>query len=172
MQRWKRNYCIALSVLVFGLDGYAQSSIENLLNTIEKKSDLSEKTKLENSGFSTIYTRNDLDMMQVKYLSDILKYTMDGYRLSRYGLPDPLTYGPVPFSSSLIRIFIDEQEITTAMYGSGMIILGDLDLGFVDHIEVYNLSTSFVYSSEPTSVLIQCFRKKRPEMVVVVFRVW
>jgi len=145
--------CISQSLL-------ADNSIENLLSTIEKKNDLSEKTKLENSGFSTIYTRNDLDMMQVKYLRDILKYTLDGYRESRYGLPDPLTFGPIPFASSLIRVYIDDQEITTAMYGSGMIILGDLDLGFVDHIEVYNLSTSFEYSTEPTSVLIRIFSKK------------
>ncbi len=157
MRKW---LFVSLSLLGCSINAFSDSSIEGLLNTIEKKSDLSEKTKLENSGFSTIYTRNDLDMMQVKYLSDIYKYTMDGYRTSRYGLPDPLTYGPVPFSSSMIRVFIDDQEITTAMYGSGMVILGDLDLGFADHIEVYNLSTSFVYSSEPTSTLIRIFSKK------------
>jgi len=151
---------VSFGLLGLCMNAFSDSSIEGLLNTIEKKSDLSEKTKLENSGFSTIYTRNDLDMMQVKYLSDIYKYTMDGYRLSRYGLPDPLTFGPIPFSSSMIRIFIDDQEITTAMYGSGMVILGDLDLGFADHIEVYNLSTSFVYSSEPTTTLIRIFSKK------------
>lgn len=157
MRRW---LCVCFGLLGWSINAFSDSSIEGLLNTIEKKSDLSEKTKLENSGFSTIYTRNDLDMMQVKYLSDIYKYTMDGYRLSRYGLPDPLTFGPVPFSSSMIRVFIDDQEITTAMYGSGMVILGDLDLGFADHIEVYNLSTSFVYSSEPTTTLIRIFSKK------------
>lgn len=157
MRRWLFAFSGLLSL---SINAFCDSSIEGLLNTIEKKSDLSEKTKLENSGFSTIYTRNDLDMMQVKTLIDIFKYTMDGYRISRYGLPDPLTFGPVPFSSSLIRIFIDDQEITTAMYGSGMVILGDLDLGFADHIEVYNLSTSFAYSSEPTSVLIRIFSKK------------
>jgi len=157
MRKW---LFVSLSLLGCSINAFGDSSIEGLLNTIEKKSDLSEKTKLENSGFSTIYTRNDLDMMQVKYLSDIYKYTMDGYRASRYGLPDPLMYGPVPFSSSMIRVFIDDQEITTAMYGSGMVILGDLDLGFADHIEVYNLSTSFVYSSEPTTTLIRIFSKK------------
>ena len=157
MRKW---LCAFSGVLTLSINSFCDSSIEGLLNTIEKKNDLSEKTKLENSGFSTIYTRNDLDMMQVKYLSDILKYTIDGYRSSRYGLPDPLTYGPVPFASNLMRVFIDDQEITTAMYGSGIVVLGDLDLGFADHIEVYNLSTSFVYSSEPTSVLIRIFTKK------------
>jgi len=156
MRKW---LFVFSGVLSLSINAFSESSIEGLLNTLEKKNDLSEKTKLENSGFSTIYTRNDLDMMQVKYLKDILKYTLDGYRESRYGLPDPLTFGPIPFSSSLIRVFIDDQEITTGVYGSGIVILGDLDLGFADHIEVYNLSTSFVYSSEPTSVLIRIFTK-------------
>ena len=138
----------------------ASDSIEGLLENIEKKSDLSEKTKLENSGYSTIYTRNDLDMMQVRYLRDILKYSFDGYSESRYGLPNPLNVGNLPFSSSLVRVFIDDQEITTSMYGSGLILVGDLDLGFVDHIEVYTLSTSFVFSTEPTSTLIRMFSKK------------
>ncbi|WP_333803928.1 hypothetical protein [Sulfurospirillum sp.] len=157
MRKW---LFVFSGVLSLSINAFSESSIEGLLNTLEKKNDLSEKTKLENSGFSTIYTRNDLDMMQVKYLKDILKYTLDGYRESRYGLPDPLTFGPIPFASSLIRIFIDDQEITTAMYGSGMALLGDLDLGFADHIEVYTLSTSFAYTSEPTSVLIRIFSKK------------
>ena len=138
----------------------ADETIGGLLKTIEKTSDLSEKTKLENSGFSTIYTRNDLDMMQVKYLRDVLKYSFDGYSDSRYGLPDPLSFGYLPFTSSLVRVFIDDQELTTAMYGSGMITVGNLELSFVDHIEIYNLSTSFVYSTEPTMTLIRLFSKK------------
>jgi len=81
--------CASVMLVWLSQDLFADNSIENLLSTIEKKNDLSEKTKLENSGFSTIYTRQDLDMMQVKYLRDILKYTLDGYRESRYGLPDP-----------------------------------------------------------------------------------
>lgn len=138
----------------------ADSSIAGLLDTIETSNDLSKKTKLENSGFSTIYTRTDLDMMQVKSLRDILKYSIDGYAQSRYALPDPLTFGLLPFSSSSIRVFIDDHEITTSMYGSGLIVIGDLDLGFADHIEVYSLSTSFVYSTEPVLTLVRIFSKK------------
>ena len=71
MRKW---LFVFSGVISLSINAFSESSIEGLLNTIEKKSDLSEKTKLENSGFSTIYTRNDLDMMQVKYLNDILKY--------------------------------------------------------------------------------------------------
>ncbi len=157
MKKILLSFC-AIFLGVFPLP--ASDSIEGLLEDIEKKNDLSKKTKLENSGYSTIYTRNDLDMMQVKYLRDILKYSFDGYSESRYGLPNPLNIGNIPFSSSLVRVFIDDQEITTSMYGSGLILTGDLDLSFVDHIEVYTHSTSFVFSTEPTSTLIRMFSKK------------
>jgi len=157
-----KQWCI-ITVTIFVLLPLAlkaDGSIAGLLDTIEMSSDLSQKTKLENSGFSTIYTRTDLDMMQVKSLRDILKYSIDGYSESRYGLPDPLTNGVLPFSSSSIRVFIDDHEITTSMYGSGLIVIGDLDLGFVDHIAVYSLSTSFVYSTEPVLTLVRIFSKK------------
>lgn len=156
----KRSLAVISLVVASTLNLFAQSSIQGLLEHIEKKSDLSEKTKLENSGFSTIYTRHDLDMMQVHSLRDILKYSFDGYKESRYGLPDPLNFGYLPFSSSLIRVFIDDHEITTSMYGSGLVVLGDLDLGFADHIEVYHFSTSFDFSAEPTLSLIRIFSKK------------
>ncbi|WP_041671812.1 hypothetical protein [Sulfurospirillum barnesii] len=160
MSERAKKFFMFLSLVCLGTGVLAENSIEELLHTIEKTNDFSKKTKLENNGFSTIYSRNDLDMMQVRYLSDILKYTIDGYRISRYSLPDPLSFGPIPFASSMVRIFIDDQEVTTAMYGSGMMIVGDLDLGFADHIELYNLSSSFEYSSEPTSLLVRIFSKK------------
>ncbi len=135
--------------------------IDLLLNDIEKKTDLSEKTKLENSGISLIYTRDDLKRMQVKYLKDILKSgAMFGYSENRYGLPDPLTHGDnQPFMSSSIRIFIDNQEISGGMYGSGLILYGNLDIDFVDHIEIYSQSPTYEYSTEPTVMLIKLYSK-------------
>ena len=93
--------------------------IDSLLKDIEKKTDLSEKTKLENSGISFIYTRDDINRMQAKNLKDILKSMYPfRYAENRLGLPDPLTYGTgLPFASSNIRIFIDNQEIVGGIMG-------------------------------------------------------
>ena len=137
-------------------------NLDNLLNDIEKKTDLSSKTKLENAGISTIYTRDDIDRMQVRYLKDILKLTRTvSYTENRYALPDPAFQGSIqPFLSSPIRVFIDNQEITTSLYGSGLIIMGDIDIGFVDHIEVYSQNPSFEFSTEPTYSLIKLYSKK------------
>ena len=135
--------------------------IDNLLNTISAKSDLSQKTKLENGGISYIYTREDLRKMQAHNLKDVLKSTYpSGYSENYYGFPDPYSVGtPVPFTSSTIRIYIDDQEITTGLYGSGLIVYGDIDIDFVDHIEVYSGNPTFEFSSEPAFTIVKLYSK-------------
>ncbi|MFA9374618.1 MAG: hypothetical protein ACERKK_10725 [Poseidonibacter sp.] len=155
----KLLFLLFLQSSLFAVDDF---TIDKLLTDIEKKTDLSSKTKLENGGISTIYTRDDINRMQVKSLKDILKLTRNvGYTENRYGLPDSLYQGSTqPFLSSTIRVFIDNQEITTSLYGSGLIILGDIDMGFVDHVEVYTQNPSFEFSTEPTYALIKLYSKK------------
>ncbi len=135
--------------------------VDSMLSNIEKKMDLSKKTLLENSGISIVYTRNDIERMQAKYLKDILK--SNNLFLSyenRYGLTDPFNLGDsIPFVSSSIRLFIDNQEIVGGMYGSGLILYGDLDIGFIDHIEIYTHTPTYEYSTEPTVVLIKMYSK-------------
>jgi len=162
----KKKFDIGLfiSTILFSSSLFATDNIldiDSLLDDIENKTDLSEKTKLENSGISFIYTRNDLERMQVRYLKDILKSgSIFGYTENRYGLPDPLTQGDsIPFMSSSIRIFIDNQEVMGGMYGSGLILYGDLDIRFVDHIEIYTQSPTYEYSTEPTIMLIKLYSK-------------
>ena len=135
--------------------------LEQLLDTYAIESDLSKKTKLENSGNRIIFTRHDLERMQARNLKDILKsYPMISYKESRYAFPDMLfPGGTLPFSSGSVRIFIDEQELTNALYGSGFEYLGDIDLNFIDHIEIYGLTPTFEYSTEPTTLLIKLYSK-------------
>jgi iron complex outermembrane receptor protein len=152
---------IRLYLLLIATFLYASEPVESLLSDIESNSDLSKKTKLENSGIVSVYTRKDLEKMQVTYLKDIIKYiSIFGYAENRYGVSDPLTHGnAILFDSSRIKVYIDNQEITAGIYGSGIIILGDLNIGFVDHIEVYTQSPTFRYSIEPTLMLIKLYSK-------------
>lgn len=135
--------------------------IDGLLSDIEKKTDLSEKTKLENSGISVVYTRDELQRMQAKYLKDVLKSASQyGYSENRYGGPDPFTDGGfVPFISTAVRVYIDNQEISSGLYGSGMLLMGDLNIGFVDHIEFYIQTPTYEYSTEPTLMLIKLYSR-------------
>ncbi len=142
--------------LIFGSD-----TIDGLLLDIELKDDLSEKTKKANNGIVTVITRSDLNMMNAKHLRDILKTTEIGYKISRYGLVDPNMKGFSPFASSTIRVYIDNQEISSSLYGSGLTILGDIDLGFVDHIEIYTANPSFEFVTEPTQAMIKLYSKRQ-----------
>jgi len=150
-----------LVIIVFIQLLFAES-IDKLLKVIEIKSDLSEKTKLQNGGISFIFTRSDIERMQVNKLKDIL-ISLPGieYKESSYGFPDPFTYGDnKAFISNNVRVFIDNQEIATGMYGSGFMLLGDMDLDFIDHIEVYFQNPSYEYTTEPTFILIKLYTKK------------
>ena len=135
--------------------------IDDILSAIYIKDDLSKKTKMENGGISYIYTREDLRRMQAHTLNDILKSTYPfGYNENRFGLPDPKYNGSfLPFSSSNIRVYIDDQEMTNGLYGSGIIIYGDMDIDFVDHIEVYSGNPTFEYSTEPAFTIIKLYSK-------------
>ncbi len=153
---------LVLLILVFSLYIYANENIDNILSDIEHKSDLSQKTKIANAGISFIYTRDDLNRMQAKYLKDILKSSyLLKYFENRYNIPDPFTQGNelVPFKSSTVRIYIDNQEISTGLYGSGLVTYGDLDIGFIDHIEIYNQNPTYEYSTEATYILIKMYSK-------------
>ncbi len=149
------------STIIVTANDINKEDIYHLLSNIEKKTDLSAKTKLENGGISFIYTRDDLERMQIKKLNDILKSAYPfGYNENRLGRADPLTFGTnAPFVSSMIRVFIDNQEITTGLYGSGIVVLGDIDLGFVDHIEIYTQNPSYEFSTEATFVLVKLYTK-------------
>ncbi len=156
------NKIVKLSIFIFlyTINIYAGVNIENILANIEEKNDLSLKTREENGGVSYIFTRQDLESMQVRHLSDILKSTDIGYNFSRYNILDPLNPGgSSPFSSGSVKIFIDNQEISSALYGSGLVVLGDMDLGFVDHVEIYTQSPSFEHSTEPALITIKLYSK-------------
>ena len=99
--------------------------------------------------------------MQAHNLKDILKSTYPlGYNENSYGYADPYSFGnAIPFVSSSVKIYIDNQEITTGLYGSGIILYGNMDIDFVDHIEVYNGNPTFEYSSEPAFSIIKLYSK-------------
>jgi len=156
----KLKYIIITLILSLNLHLYGDE-ISDLLNDIEIKTDLSQKTQLENSGVSFIYTRDDIDRMQITNLKDILKSIYPvGYTENKYGISDPFFIGTIhPFVSSKIRLFIDNQELTTGLFGSGLSILGSVNIDWVDHIEIYTQSPTYEYATEATITLIKLYTR-------------
>jgi len=156
----KKFFILFLFSLLFSKD------LSSILSKIERSNDLSLKTKRENSGVSYIFTRRDLDSLQIYHLRDLLVLIPINYKVNRYGIIDMFNPNTnIPFLSSYVRVFINDQELTSGLYGSGLAILDDIDLGWVDHIEVYTQAPAFDISTEPALVIIKLYTKtaKRDE---------
>ena len=137
------------------------SNLDQLLGEFSQKSDLSEKTKLSNAGHSIIFTRDDIERMQARNLKDIIKgLPLITYQENRFGVSNIRNLGSlVPFSSSSVRVYLDNHEMVSGAYGSSFALFGNIELEFVDHIEVYYNTPSFEYSVESTSLLIKLHTK-------------
>ncbi|QOP46478.1 TonB-dependent receptor plug domain-containing protein [Sulfurimonas paralvinellae] len=135
-------------------------NIDQILDLYRKESDLSKKTKNESLGHLTVYTRDDIERMQAHNLSELLN-SLRSFRYDEnlFGMPDVLHADPATYASDIVKIFINNHEITSAFAGSGLFIYGNIDLGFVDHVEVYEGSTSSSVNSEPSVVTIKLYSK-------------
>lgn len=151
----------SLAILSSSLQAADNSNLDQLLGEFTKKSDLSEKTKLSNTGHSIIFTRDDIERMQARNLKDIIKgLPLITYQENRFGISNIRNIGSiVPFSSSSVRIYLDDHEMVSGAYGSSFALFGNIELEFVDHIEVYYDTPSFEYSVESTSLLIKLHTK-------------
>ena len=136
-------------------------SVDTLLKDIEIKTDLSSKTKLANSGVTIVYTRDEMNRMQVHNLKDILNVMYPiGYSENHYGTADPHSVGTaIPFMSSSIRVYIDNQEMMSGTFGSGFATYGNMDIDFIDHIEVYYGNPTYQFSTEPAFLIIKMYSK-------------
>jgi iron complex outermembrane receptor protein len=152
---------LLLLLCSFSIAHTDEINIDTLLTNIEKKTDLSSQTKLENGGVYYIYTREDIHKMQAHNLKDILKSSYPfGYGENNFGTSDPYSISnAIPFVSSKLKIYIDNQEISTGLYGSGLVIYGKMDIDFVDHIEVYASNPTLELSTEPASTIIKLYSR-------------
>ncbi|WP_201353276.1 hypothetical protein [Hydrogenimonas urashimensis] len=140
---------------------HADESMEDLLKSYRKEADLSKQTKKENAGFVTVYTRDDLERMQVYRLSDLIKSMwFFRYDLNSFGMPDPLQKNPVFYSSDSIKIYVNDHEITSGFSGSGLQFYGNVDMGMFDHVEIYYDSPVLDVATEPAIAVIKLYTKE------------
>ena len=151
----KFSFSLFLSSYLYAND------VEKLLNNFSHKNTLSQKTIDENKGHLVLFTREKLEKMHARTLKDVFKTTpVIYYHENRYGLPDPLSGGTFePYLSNFIRLYIDGVEITQGWAGSGLVLYGDVNIDFVDHIEFYYAVPSFETSVEPAYLTIFLYSK-------------
>ncbi len=138
----------------------AEDSISNMLESLRQKSELHHQTKKEDAGVVTIYTREELDRIQAYTLNDILKsvhfftYQEGSVGTSNVAFANmPVTYLPA------FRLYIDDHEVSSSYFGSAFYIYGDMNLGFVDHIEIYTGSNAIEFGNETSFSTIRLYSK-------------
>lgn len=152
------SFAVAVSVVQ---PLFAEESIEDLLKSYRKEADLSKQTKKENAGFVIVYTRDDLERMQVYRLSDLLKSMwFFRYDLNSFGMPDPLQQNPVFYSSDSIKIYVNDHEMTSGFSGSGLLFYGNIDMGMFDHVEIYYDSPVLDVATESSIAVIKLYTKE------------
>ncbi len=136
------------------------SEIDALLEKYKSESELSKKTKNENAGHLIVFTRDDLERMQVETLKDVLKSTrFFRYLENRVGEPDMLNIDPILYSSKSVRVYLNDNELVLPVTGSGFLLFGNMDMDFIDHVEVYEGFPSFEFAIEPATVVIKLYTK-------------
>lgn len=134
--------------------------LDALLDSYAKESELSKKTKDESAGNLIVYTRDDLERMQVESLKDILKsLRLFAYTENRMGQPDILNQDPINYYSSGFRVYLNETELVSGITGSGLILFGDIEMDFIDHVEIYQGFPSFDFGIEPATIVIRLYSK-------------
>ena len=137
------------------------TELDTLLVRFSQENQLSKKTIDENRGHLVLFTRERLENMHARTLDDVFKtIPVIYYHQNRYGLSDPLTSGAFePYRSDKIRLYIDGVEITQGWIGSGVMLYGDMDINFVDHIEFYYATPSLDTTVEPAYLSIFLYSK-------------
>lgn len=134
--------------------------IDALLDQYKSESELSRKTKDENAGHLIVFTRDDLERMHVETLKDVLKSTrFFRYLENRVGEPDMLNADPVLYSSKSIRVYLNDNELVLPVTGSGFLLFGNMDMDFIDHVEIYEGFPSFEFAVEPATIVIKLYTK-------------
>lgn len=150
-----------LSLLLLGAMLYAeQNELSLLLNKLQKAEDLSNKTKQESAGYVITYTREDLDRMRIKSLKEILeRIPFLRYNEDAQGLTDLLYVPFQPSQENQIKIYIDDKETSDTIFGNSLQVFSEMDLSFIDHIEIYLGAVSFTLGTEPSIAIVKLYTK-------------
>ncbi|BBG65960.1 hypothetical protein NNO_1257 [Hydrogenimonas sp.] len=134
--------------------------IESMIGEYAQKADLSEKTKRESDGYLMVFTRQDLDRMQIRSLQEIIeKIPFIRYNEDRLGLSSSF-YAPYqPNPPAGLRVYINNRVLYTPYFGNALKMFGQLDMGYIDHVEVYYGMPSQTLGIDGAVVVIKMYTK-------------
>jgi len=150
-----------LSFLLFTQILLAQELVlDSLLQEYEDSESLYKQTKKESAGYLLVYSREDLEAMQAFTLRDVMKTVrMYTTQVNPVGALKSTKASAGKASLTPIKLYIDNFEVTTVIQANALDMYGDMDLYFVDHIEVYQGGSSIAFGNTPGSMVIRLYSK-------------
>jgi len=138
----------------------AEENIDNLLGNYAQKADLSEETRKESAGFLQVYTRQDLDRMQIhQFLELIEKMPFFRYSEDNYGLTNPF-YSPYqPAIPNSMKVYVNDRAVTGVFTNDGLRLFAQMDMTFIDHVEVYLGMPSQTFGIEGAYYVVKLYTK-------------
>ena len=151
------KYCLfIMAISAWG----AEENIDNLLGDYAQKADLSEQTRKESAGILQVYTRQDLDRMQVHQLLELLeKIPFFRYSEDNYGLTNPFYTPYQPPIPNSMRVYINDRAITGVFTNDGLRLFGQMDMTFIDHVEIYLGMPSQNFGIEGAYYVVKLYTK-------------
>ncbi len=149
-----------LFLLMLYLSVFADE-LGNLLTKFNQVTQLHKDSKKEAAGHITIYTREDLDRMQAYTLNDVLNTIRIFNLQASKGGGTSLSFATAKSSMvTPIKIFINNHELNNATFGNPLAQYGDMNLYFIDYIEIYQAGNSVTFGNESGSMLVKLYTKK------------
>ena len=135
--------------------------LQALLNGYKKESELSKITKRDAAGLLEVFTRDDLEKMQVHSLLDVLD-SIPGLYLQRGSNNLTLLASPSKINLPLTytRLYINDHDVTSSSFGSAFLIWGEMPIEYIDHIEIYKATSSMEFGNENAALIIRLYTKK------------
>ena len=152
------KYIVLFSSL-FSLS-YGEENLDDLLSNYQQVSDLSKMTMKDSSSFGEIYTRDDLERMQLHNLQDFLKIvpgiyaTRSSSNILSIAIPSNKS-----FPLSYTRLYINDHDVSSSSFGSAFIIWGEMPTEYINHIEVYKATSSMEFGNENAALIIKLYTK-------------
>ncbi|RUM44919.1 MAG: hypothetical protein DSY46_04275 [Hydrogenimonas sp.] len=152
------RYLFILHILLLAL--IADEDLKTLLNKYALEADLSHQTKKEAEGYLLVFSRQDLDRMQIRSLNELIEQIpMMRYNESNNGLTSPLYRPYQPDETAWIQVYINDRALISPFTGSGLKLFGQMDIGYIDHAEVYFGIPSQTLGIEASALVIKLYTK-------------
>ncbi len=166
----KKLLCL-ISTLVLPAFTFADESISTLLEKYERAGKLETRTVEEGEGHVIVFSREDLDRMQVFTLKDILKIVKFfhvyndrfGNYLFNYSVLSTMYVNSV-------RVFIDNHEISSVFARTPFFLWDNFPLDQIDHVEIYIGESAIKFGNEYASVLVKLYTKEPEKQNITYIR--